>query len=369
MVRILVEDDAYLRIVPVLLDPKITDEHRRALCDFMAHDVPDFEQWLRDLWQQVPGLYPAQVELVMDQDDLRAKLPGADAVILEGLAFGETEIALAPKIAIVQKFGTLIPNIDVVACAKHKIPVNIQKRRVNIAVAEQGFALMIALARRIGETNGKVDAPSLAAAGFDPTPYDRRYTTNSNYSRIPNVKTLYGSTFGAFGMGEIGREVAMRAAAFGMKVIYHQRNRMSTIDEHMIGAEYVSLDELLAKSDFLSMHLPINASTKNIIDRKALAAMKRGAIIINIARAQLIDRDALNDALASGHLGGYGLDVGYEEPALPDEPLKKFKNVILTPHTAIGQRQNGLLDMAEICKKVWRGIIERDETQPLRRSA
>ena len=359
MIRILVEDDPYLRIVPVLLDPNITDEHRRAMCDFMAHDVPDFNQWLRELWQEIPGLYPAHVELAMDQDDLRTKLPDADAVIVEGLRFGEAELALAPKLAIVQKFGTLVPNIDVVACAKRGVPVEIHKRRVNVAVAEHAFALMIALARRLGETNGVVDSEALKAAGFDPTPYDRRYTTNSNYARIPHLKMLSGATFGAFGMGEIGREVASRAAAFGMKVIYHQRNRMSLLDEHMIGAEYVSFDDLLGKSDFISLHLPLNAATKSIINQRALQLLRQGTILVNIARAQLVDRVALMDALASGRLGGYGLDVGYDEPARPDEPLKQFKNVILTPHTAVADRQNGLLDMAEICKKIWRAVSAR----------
>lgn len=369
MVRILVEDDPYLRIVPVLLDPKITDEHRRALCDFMAHDEPDFEGWLRQLWQQLPGLYPAQVELVTSQDEFRVKLPGADAAIVENLAFGESEISLAPRLAIVQKFGTLIPNIDVTACAKSGITVDIQRRRVNIAVAEQAFTFIIALARRLGETTGIVDADACKEAGFDPTPYDRRYTTNSNYARISHLKTLNGSIFGAFGMGEIGREVATRAAAFGMKVIYHQRNRMSLLDEHTIGAEYVSREELLQRSDFISLHLPLNAATKGIMDGAALRAMKPGAVLVNIARAQLVDRDALLEVLRSGHLGGYGLDVGYEEPARPDEPLKQFRNVILTPHTAVAGRENGLLDMAEICKKVWRAIVARDEAQSLRRIA
>jgi lactate dehydrogenase-like 2-hydroxyacid dehydrogenase len=170
---------------------------------------------------------------------------------------------------------------------------------------------------------------------------------------------LYGSTFGALGMGEIGREVAARAASFGMKVIYHQRNRMSLIDEAMYNAEYVSFDELLQRSDFLSIHLPLNDTTRGIIDRSALQKLKTGAIVVNIARAQLIDREALNQALESGKLGGYGLDVGYEEPGRADEPLKKFKNVILTPHTAVAQRDLGLIDMAEICKRIWSAMTEK----------
>ena len=359
MIRVLVEDDPYLRIVPVLLDSRITAEHRSALSDFMAHDIPDFESWLHKFQSEIPGLYPAQIDLVKDQADLQAKLPGAKAVIIEALPFGEKEITLGKDLAIVHKFGTLSANIDIAACARHNLPVRIQKRRVNVAVAEQAFTLMIALARRLCETNGIVDSASLDAAGFNSRPYDRRYTTNSNYGRIPNIKVLYGSTFGALGMGEIGREVAARAASFGMKVIYHQRNRMSLIDEAMYNAEYVSFDELLQQSEFLSIHLPLNDGTRGIIDRSALQKLKTGAIVVNIARAQLIDREALNQALESGKLGGYGLDVGYEEPGRADEPLKKFKNVILTPHTAVAQRDLGLIDMAEICKRIWSAVAEK----------
>jgi phosphoglycerate dehydrogenase-like enzyme len=196
----------------------------------------------------------------------------------------------------------------------------------------------------------------LRHAGFDPTPYDRRYTTNSNFARISGLKTLNGSVFGALGAGEIGRELARRAASFGMKVLYHQRQRMSTGDENATGAEYVSFEELLERSDFLSLNLPLNAATKGILDRKALRSLKRGAIVVNTARAQLIERDALFEALDSGHLGGYGLDVGYDEPAKPGEPLGKYRNVILTPHTAVAGRENGLLDMADIFTRLWRAI-------------
>ena len=85
MIRVLVEDDPYLRIVPVLLDSRITAEHRSALSDFMAHDIPDFESWLHKFQSEIPGLYPAQIDLVKDQADLQAKLPGAKAVIIEAL--------------------------------------------------------------------------------------------------------------------------------------------------------------------------------------------------------------------------------------------------------------------------------------------
>ncbi len=356
MFRILVEDDPYLRIVPAILDPSAPAEQQKAIADFLAHDVPDFAEWCRRFRETIPGLYPAKVELAFDQDDLKAKLPHADGLILESLQFGDAELCEAPRLAIVQKFGTILSNIDVAACAKRGVPVEIQRRRVNIAVAEHAFALMIALAKRLCETAGLVEEAELRRAGFDPTPYDRRYTTNSNFARIPGLKTLGGSVFGALGMGEIGRELARRAACFGMKVLYYQRHRMSAGDESAIPVKYVSFHDLLRQSDFVALNLPLNADTKGILDREALSSLRPGAIIVNTARAQLIERDALFEALDSGRLGGYGLDVGYDEPAKPGEPLRKYKNVMLTPHTAVAGRENGLRDMADIFARLWRAL-------------
>jgi phosphoglycerate dehydrogenase-like enzyme len=117
----------------------------------------------------------------------------------------------------------------------------------------------------------------------------------------------------------------------------------------------------MAQSDYLIVQLPLNAQTRGIINRDRLAQLKRGAMLINVARAELIERDALVEALDSGRLGGFGLDVGYGEPADPADPLLKFRdmperNVILMPHTAIGTRENALYDLDELCRNVWRAI-------------
>jgi phosphoglycerate dehydrogenase-like enzyme len=363
MVRILVEDDPYLRLVPVILDPDVGADRVRAIADFMAHDIPDFAAWCRSMREEVPELHPAKVVMVSDREQLRAALPDADAAIIEALPFGEAEAKAAPNLAIVQKFGTILADIDAAACARHGIPVAVQRRRVNIAVAEHAFALMIALAKRLVETAGLVEERALREAGFDPTPYDRRFTTNSNFARIPKLKTLNGSVFGALGAGEIGRELARRASAFGMKVIYHQRTRMRAEEETEIGARYGSFDELLGSSDFIAVNLPLNAATRHILDRAALGRTKPDVVIVNTARAALIAREALMESLESGHLGGYGLDVGYSEPAEEGEPLLKFANVILTPHTAVAGRENGLEDLADMFRNLARAVAARRSPQ------
>ena len=196
-------------------------------------------------------------------------------------------------------------------------------------------------------------------AGFDPRPYDLRYTGNSNYGRIRGLRTLQGSTLGLVGLGEIGRELARRAQAFEMQILYFQRHPVGAADEAALGARYVSLPELMERSDAVSLQLPLNASTSGMIDRAALQRLKPGAILVDVARAALVDRAALYEALDAGQLGGFGIDAGYEEPAKPDEKLLSYPNVIYMPHTAVAARQNALADVEEMCLKLWRAISAR----------
>lgn len=359
MKKVLVEEDPILKVVPVVLDPATPEEHRRAVADFYRFDEPDFEGWCSRLRERLPNLYPAKVVLAKDQDDLRSKIGDADGVIVESLRIGVAELDAATKLSVVQKWGGIVSNIDVDACKQRDVAVSSHRRYVNIAVAEQALAFMLALGRRICELDGVVEEDRLREAGWDPTPYDRRYTGNSNFARITGLQGLHGSVLGALGLGEIGREVAMRANAFGMKVLYHQRSRMSANDEASLGATYCSFEEMLQRSDFVSIHLPLNESTRGLLDRKALQQMKNGAILVNIARAEIVDRDALMEALDAGRLGGFGLDVGYAEPAQPGEPLLKYKNVILVPHTAPAHRRYGLNDWEEMLTKMADAMVRR----------
>ena len=141
-----------------------------------------------------------------------------------------------------------------------------------------------------------------------------------------------------------------------MRMLYHQRNRLSEAEEQELGVEYVSFEELLAQSDWVSIQLPITPSTRNLFDRTRLAQMKPGAFLINTARAEIVDRDAVIEALRSGHLGGFALDPLYEEPGNPDDELLSFENVILTPHTAAQPRFNALNDLEEIILRLARAI-------------
>jgi phosphoglycerate dehydrogenase-like enzyme len=358
MTRIVIEEDHFLKIIPVVLDPATPEPHRRAVADFFAHDEPDFLGWCARLRQNLPGLYPAEIVFAADEADLAAKIADADGVVVEGLRIDAANLAGARRLAVVHKFGTITSNIDLAACAARGIAVRTLRRRVNVAVAEQAVALMLALAKRIGAFNGRVEEAALRQAGHTVRPRQPLYAGYSNYAGITGLKTLLGASLGIVGLGEIGREVALRARGFEMEITYFQRTRLAAAVEQEFCARYLPFDDLLANVDYVVVQLPSNEATRGIIGKAELARMKPGAVLVDVARPELIDRDALIDALAAGRLGGLGLDVLYSEPCDPAEPLLRYRggNVILMPHTAIGHRANALHDIEMLCVNLWRAI-------------
>ncbi len=345
---VVAQDDVIIRTVQVVLDPETPAERHAAFADYFSVDVADFDGWLERVRAQVPGLYPATVRMVGDQAAFHAALPDADAAVIESLAMGEAELAVAGRLKVVQNFGTDLRNIDQAACARHGVAVKPLRRRVNVAVAEHAMALMLTLAKRIHLTHGRLDVASLNEAGFPARMFDRRHVAGANWSRVDGLRTLSGATLGALGLGEIGREVAQRARGFDMKILYHQRNRLPDDIEAPLGACYSGFEELLERSDVVSIHLPLTPATEGMIDTAAFARMKPGALLVNISRAAIIDRAALLEALESGRLGGAGLDVHYNEPGEADDPLKRFDNTVLTPHNAVASRVNATGDMEEL---------------------
>jgi phosphoglycerate dehydrogenase-like enzyme len=261
---------------------------------------------------------------------------------------GEAELAAAPNLKIVQNFRTDMRNIDEAACAARGIPALPFHRQVNVAVGEHAFALMMSLAKKLCETNKLLTMEALQAEGWPARVYNRKHTANSNWARINGVKNIFGSTLGIVGLGSVGRYVANWANAFGMKVIYTQRNQLDAGLEAEFKASYVSLNELFEQSDFVSIHVPLNDSTKGLIGAEQLNRATKQPVIVNIARADIIQRDALLAALDAGTLGGVGMDVHYKEPGDADDPFLKYKNVIMSPHIAIGTRVNGAHDMENI---------------------
>src|SRR4051812_33210822 len=235
----------------LVLDPDTSAARFAAFADFFSHDEPDFAGYCKRVRDRAPGLFPAEVRLVDTQEELREAIPDARAVVLESLALGHEEIAAAPCLKAVQKYGVGLRHIDTEACVARDIKVLTIRRRANIACAEHVIGLMLAQAKMTKRLMGRISPKALAEIGFPYRPFDRRHTPNSNWPRIRGVRMLNGATVGIIGFGEIGREIALRANVFGMRVVYFQRTRLPDAEERDLQIGYAPLDTLLAESDWV----------------------------------------------------------------------------------------------------------------------
>jgi len=347
--KLVVENDSFLRLIQVILDPAAPAERFAAFAHFCRHDLPDFRGWCERIRARSLTLYPADVRMVDGNTELLANAPGAVAIVVESLGVGTKEIVAAGSaLKIVQKYGVTTPRIDSAACTNAGVQVLTLRRRANISTAEQGLTLMLALARQLNRNANLVSEKQLRAAGYEPTRYERAHTPNGNWARITGLVTLYRRQLGIIGLGEIGRELALRAAALEMRIVYTQRRRLPVHVEQRYQATYLPLDELLATSDCISVHLPRTNETRNFIGARELGIIKPGAFLINVSQPNQVDRHALCEALASGRLGGFGLDTFYDEPGDADDPLIKFPNVIVSPHLGGSPRFNSLDDIEEL---------------------
>jgi phosphoglycerate dehydrogenase-like enzyme len=351
---LVVEDDPWTRLIAVVLDPTTSEERWTAFADFMSPDLPDFRGWCDKVRQAGPLLFPSEVKLVSSKRELQSNLETAEAIVTESLSVGEEELALAPRLKVVHKYGMVLRNIDVTACDAHGVKVLGVRRRANISCAEHAFVMMLMLARRMGDLNGLISIDQLAGIGREYWPFDTRHTPGANWGRFKGTRSLNGSTVGIIGLGEIGREIALRAVAFGMRTLYYQRTKLPGIDEEKLGVSFEDLDSLLSVSDWIIPQLPLDASTQGLLNRERFALTKPGACVVNVSRAEIIERRALLDALRSGRLGGLGLDSLYEEPGRADDELLSFENVIMTPHMAGSPRTNGLKDIEELIEGIAR---------------
>lgn len=346
MTILALEVDPPLRLMGVILDPTTSPERLAAFADYVRHDVPDLAGWIAELRPRLGALYPATILPAHDVPSFHAALATAQVAAIEALPFGEAELDAAPHLVCVQQFGLDTRRIDLAACARRGVAVRTQRRRTNIAVAEHAIALLLALAKRLDAIGNRVTDPALEAGGFHPAPFDTRHTAAANWGRVAGLRNLTGATLGLIGFGEIGREVARLAIGIGMRVLVAQRTPIPREEQARLGITQVPFTQALAEADAVSLHVP--GQTRDLVDAAAIARMKRGAFLINTARAAVVNRAALIDALHSGQLGGAGFDVMYQEPTAPGDDLLSCPNILFTPHLAGGSRWNALLDMADM---------------------
>ena len=234
----------------------------------------------------------------------------------------------SPDLRAISSFSVGVDHIDLEAATRRGIPVGNTPGVLTETTAALAFALLLAAARRVGES-GDFLRRGLWAGG--------------NWEIDAFVgKDLHGATLGIIGLGPIGQAVARRAGGFGMRVLGWSRS-----GRPVPGVQNVEFPELLAESDFVSVHVALVPETRGLIGSEALAAMKPGSILVNTARGGIVDEVALARALGSGHLAAVGLDVFSREPAGADHPLLGFPNAVLTPH--IGSASVGTrVRMAEL---------------------
>ncbi|MGE5953117.1 MAG: 2-hydroxyacid dehydrogenase [Qipengyuania vulgaris] len=224
---------------------------------------------------------------------------------------------------LIANFGAGTEHIDLDAAAARKIMVTNTPGVFTDDTADLTMAGIIGVPRRIRE--GVQLIRSGEWTGWAPT------------SMLGSK--LGGKTLGIIGMGRIGQAVALRARAFGLEIAYHNRRRLPEAIERMFGATYVgSVDELVAQADILTLHCPYSAENHHLIDARRLSLMKEGASLINTARGDLVDQEALIAALENGHLAGAGLDVYPDEPNV-DERLIRHRNVMTLPHIGSATRE------------------------------
>ena len=275
---------------------------------FVADEVSDSGlQPLRD------AEFAVEKRVGLNPTDLREALTGCAGLVVRS----ETKVTAAvmdsaPALRVIGRAGVGVDNIDVPAATARGIVVMNAPDGNTITTAEHTMALLIALARRVPQANSSLRAGR----------WERK--------KFIGVE-LQGKTLGVLGLGRIGRTVASRANAFGMKIVAFDPF-IAPDQARDLGIEVVPFDEVLARADFLTVHTPLTAETRAMVDKEAFSKMKKGVRVINCARGGLIDEEALYEAIKSGIVAGAALDVFVQEPPPADHPLLGLEEVIATPH-------------------------------------
>lgn len=277
---------------------------------------------------------------------LLEEIKDAEVVVVSFVPHADRRlIEAAGRLKHIARLGVGVESIDLQAATERGIIVTNTPDLTADSVAEFTMTLLLSLAKNLPSCDRAV----------------REGRWAERLALIRLNRELCGKTHGIVGMGAIGGRVAVRCKAFGMKVIYHKRNRDLEFEEKT-GVQYVPLDTLLRESDSISLHVPLTAETKDMIDATRLAMMKKDVLLVNQARGRVVNEEALVQALREGRIGGYATDVYEKEPPDPSSELLGFGNVVVAPHVGGATREARLRAcraLAEDVVRVSRGEVPR----------
>ena len=263
-------------------------------------------------------------DLPPPRDELLRRVAGCDGVLtlLTDRVDDEFLDAAGPGLKVVANYAVGFDNIDVAACARRGVAVGNTPGVLTETTADLAFALLMAAARRLPEGD--------------------RYVRDGSWKTWGPLLLLgpdvNGATIGIVGFGRIGQAVAKRAQGFGMRILYHDVNELPEEVTGPLGASFRPLEDLLAESDFVSLHVNLSPVTRHLINAETLGWMKPTAVLVNTSRGPVVDQVALADALRSGRLWAAALDVTDPEPIPMDDPLVGLENCLIVPHIASASR-------------------------------
>jgi lactate dehydrogenase-like 2-hydroxyacid dehydrogenase len=263
-------------------------------------------------------------DLPPPRDELLRAVAGCEGVVtlLTDRVDDEFLDAAGPQLKVVSNYAVGFDNVDVPACTRRGIPVGNTPGVLTETTADLAWALMMAAARRLPEGDRYVRAGHWKTWG----------------PLLLLGPDVHGSTLGVVGFGRIGQAVARRAAGFGMTIVYHDVHRAEPDNEAAYRATFLPLEELLARSDFVSLHVNLTPETRGLINAEKLGWMKPTAVLVNTSRGPVIDPRALADALRNGTIFAAALDVTDPEPIPTDDPLLSLDNCLVVPHIASASR-------------------------------
>lgn len=267
-------------------------------------------------WEPIERLGQVKIHKNTRQDQVIKVCKKADIIVVNKMIIDRQVIASLPELKLICEAATGYNNIQLEAATDRKIPVCNVPAYSTPSVAQHTFALILELASKVAMHSRKV--------------HKGTWTKKKTWTWYTEpLIELSGKTIGIVGYGNIGRQVAAIARAFGMHVLVFHPHRIEDMD-----VLQVTWDELLQQSDIVSLHCPLREDNRHMVDARAFTLMQEHAWLINTARGGLIDEDALVQALSDKQIGGAGLDVLQQEPPPADHPLYKQKNCLITPHQA-----------------------------------